>query len=120
MSDIRQTVEQYIAVWNETDGDARRALIATLWAEDGRYTDPLADAAGRDGLDALVEAVQGQFPGFVFTLGPVDAHHHLARFTWELGPAGGAAPVAGFDVLALGEDGLVASVAGFLDRVPSA
>ncbi|MFD9128164.1 nuclear transport factor 2 family protein [Kitasatospora sp. NPDC059571] len=120
MSDIRQTVEQYIAIWNETDGDRRRALIGAVWAEDGRYTDPLADACGRAALDALVEAVQGQFPGFVFTLGPVDAHHHLARFTWGLGPAGEEPPVVGFDVLALDDAGLVATVAGFLDRIPSA
>ncbi|MEW1909375.1 nuclear transport factor 2 family protein [Kitasatospora sp. NPDC085895] len=120
MSDLQQIVEQYIAVWNETDGEARRAVIETLWAEDGSYTDPLVDVAGRDGLDATVAAVQGQFPGFVFTLGPVDAHHHVARFTWGLGPAGAEPLVEGFDVLALDGEGRIASVAGFLDKVPGA
>ena len=118
MKNAEKIAERYIAVWNETDGGARRAAIEALWAEDGSYTDPLVDVAGRDGLDATVAAVRAQFPGFVFTLGPVDAHHHVARFTWGLGPAGAEPLVEGFDVLALDGAGRIASVAGFLDKVP--
>jgi hypothetical protein len=57
----------------------------------------------------------------VFTLGgPADAHHNQARFTWHLGPAGGEPVVIGFDVVVLSEDGRIASVHGFLDKVPAA
>ncbi len=63
--------------------------------------------------------MQGQFPGFVFTLtGTVDAHHDQARFTWDLGPAGAPAPIGGFDVVRLDETGRISLVLGFLDRVP--
>ncbi|MCD0485571.1 nuclear transport factor 2 family protein [Streptacidiphilus sp. ASG 303] len=121
MSDIRNLVERYLAVWNETDPQARRALVDALWAEDGSYTDPLGEAVGREAFDATVGAVQGQFPGLAFSLGPVfDTHHDLARFTWHLGPAGGEPLVVGFDVLVADTEGRVASVFGFLDRVPSA
>lgn len=120
MSDIQQLVEQYIAVWNETDPAARRRGIGAVFAADARYTDPLADVTGPDALDAVIGAVQAQFPGLVFTLGPVDTHHDIARFTWELGPAGGESLVVGFDVLAAGDDGLVRRVLGFLDKVPAA
>jgi hypothetical protein len=119
MSDIQYLVERYIAVWNETDAAARRQQIDEVFAADARYTDPLADVTGPDALDAVIAAVQAQFPGFVFTLGPVDAHHHIARFTWELGPAGGESLVVGFDVAVTGDDGLVHSVLGFLDKVPA-
>ena len=120
MSDIRQLVESYIAVWNETDPAARRRGIDAVFAPDARYTDPLADVTGPDALDAVVAAVQAQFPGLVFTLaGPVDAHHDVARFGWELGPAGGEALVVGFDVAVLAEDGRIRTVYGFLDRVPA-
>ena len=62
--------------WNETDPAARRKLIGEVWAPDAEYIDPLAEAHGRDAIDATIAAVQSQFPGFVFTLaGPVDAHH---------------------------------------------
>ncbi|MFC7645190.1 hypothetical protein ACFQX6_34520 [Streptosporangium lutulentum] len=72
-------------------------------------------------IDATIGAVQQQFPGLVFTLGgDVDAHHNLARFTWNLGPEGGEAIVVGFDVAVLTEDGRIQTVHGFLDRVPAA
>ena len=113
--------DRYIAAWNETDPAARRAAMAELFADDVRYTDPLVTAESRDGLDATIGAVQQQFPGFVFRLaGAVDAHHDQLRFTWQLGPAGGEAPVAGFDVAVLDGDGRIRTVLGFLDRVPAA
>ncbi|GAA4840516.1 nuclear transport factor 2 family protein [Kitasatospora terrestris] len=119
-TDLRQLAERYIATWNETDPTARRKLVDELWAEDGRYTDPLAAVVGREAIDALLGAAQGQFPGLEFTLGPVDAHHDIARFTWNLGPAGAEPLVIGFDVLVADEDGRIASVHGFLDLVPGA
>jgi hypothetical protein len=117
---MQEIVERYIAAWNEKDARRRRDLVDALWAEDGRYTDPLADAHGREEIAGLIGAVQQQFPGFVFTLGgPVDAHHEQARFTWHLGPAGAPEPVvAGFDVAVLDGDGHLGSVYGFLDKVP--
>ena len=113
--------DRYIAVWNQTDSRARQAALADLFTDDVRYTDPLVAAEGRAELDATIGAVQQQFPAFVFRLaGPVDAHHGQLRFTWELGPEGQDAPVAGFDVALLAGDGRIATVLGFLDRVPVA
>jgi SnoaL-like protein len=117
MNDI---VARYLACWNETGPDSRRKLISETWAADGRYTDPLADARGREEIDAVIAAVQAQFPGFVFTLaGPVDAHHQQARFTWGLGPDGAEPLVVGFDVAVANSDGQLTTVLGWLDKVPS-
>ena len=119
---MQNTIERYIASWNQTDPRSRRSLIAELWAQDASYTDPLADAHGREEIDGLIGAVQGQFPGLVFRLfGPVDANHNQARFTWPLGPSDGGEPVViGFDVAVLDAAGQIASVHGFLDKVPAA
>ncbi|MGW2375507.1 nuclear transport factor 2 family protein [Kitasatospora sp. NPDC001683] len=117
---LQQLAERYLAVWNETDPAARRKLIDEVWAEDGRYTDPLAAVVGREAINALIGAAQAQFPGLEFTLGPVDAHHDIARFTWNLGPAGTEPVVIGFDVLAATPEGRIGTVHGFLDRVPGA
>ncbi|MFC7642160.1 nuclear transport factor 2 family protein [Streptosporangium lutulentum] len=120
MNHIDQLIAQYIATWNETDPVTRRATIEQIWAEDGTYTDPMAVAEGREAIDATIAAVQGQFPDFAFTLAsPVDAHHDIARFTWELGPVGGEGLVVGFDVAVLTEDGRISKVHGFLDKVPA-
>jgi hypothetical protein len=121
---MQETIEHYIAAWNETDPGRRRELIDSFWAADGSYTDPLADVTGRDGFDAVIAAAQAQFPGWEFRLaGPVDANHKQGRFSWHLGPdlAGGAEPVViGFDVAVLDEAGKIRSVHGFLDKVPAA
>jgi SnoaL-like protein len=113
---VSDLVAQYLETWNETDPAARRKAIDGLWAPDGVYSDPIATAEGRDQIDATIAAVQGQFPGLAFTLaGPVDAHHNIARFTWNLGDE----LVVGFDVLVLDADGQISKVYGFLDKVPA-
>jgi hypothetical protein len=118
---MQEIIERYIATWNETDPGRRRELIDSLWAPDGSYTDPLADVQGRDQIDAVVGAVQEQFPGLVFRLGgAVDANHHQARFTWHLGDGSAEPLVIGFDVAVLDDAGLIRSVHGFLDKVPVA
>jgi hypothetical protein len=120
MSDMNELVQRYLAAWNETDAPARQAVLAEVFAEDAVYTDPLVSVRGRDGLDATIAAVQGQFGGLVFSLGgAVDAHHDVARFTWHLGPEGAEPVVIGFDVAVIGDDGRITQVLGFLDKVPT-
>ncbi|MFE1171113.1 nuclear transport factor 2 family protein [Streptomyces sp. NPDC058773] len=114
-------VVRYFEAWNASGEGALGEAVAAGFGEDVTYTDPLADVAGHDGLAAAIAGVHAQFPGHVFRqLGDVDGHHDVVRFGWELiGVADGSAPVAGFDVVRLGEDGRIRSVVGFLDRVPS-
>ena len=79
----------------------------------------MAAVTGHDALDALIRAVQQQFPGFVFGAGgPTDAHHAQGRFTWTLGKPGEEPAVVGFDVAELSADGRIERVRGFLDKVP--
>lgn len=117
MSDLR---DRYLECWNATDPETRAGLIRAAWRSDATYVDPLADVAGTDALAATISAVQAQFPGFVFTpVGEVDAHHGVARFGWGLGPAGAEPVIVGFDVVTTDADGRIASVVGFLDKVPA-
>lgn len=121
MSDFDSMVDRYLAVWNETDPAARRAAIDDVFADGVRYVDTQGAVDGRDALAAMIGAVQQQFPGLVFTPGgQVDGHHEQARFTWNLGPAGGEPMVVGFDVAELDGDGRIRQVFGFIDKAPSA
>ena len=118
-----QLIERYLDAWNETDADARWAAVADVYADGAQYVDPLADVTGHDQISELIGAVQQQVPGHVFRLadGGVDAHHNIARFSWELVPAtGGESLAVGFDVAVLEDDGRIASVLGFLDKAPGA
>lgn len=122
MSDFPEITRSYLAVWNERDPARRAKLISEVFAPEVTYTDPLAEVSGHEAFSGLVDAVQGQFEGMVFSAGgPVDAHHDIARFTWHLGPADAPEPpVIGFDVITVGADGRITQVLGFLDRVPQA
>ncbi|GGX54306.1 nuclear transport factor 2 family protein [Streptomyces chartreusis] len=120
-------VARYFEAWNATGPEELTNAVAAAWTEDGTYTDPLADVRGHAQLAAVISAAHEQFPGFAFRLtGSVDGHHDTARFSWELvseaggAPSGGgAAPVAGSDVITLDPEGRITSVLGFLDRVPA-
>lgn len=117
--DTTTIVDGYLAIWNETDTDRRRALIAQTWAEDGRYTDPVFASAGHDEIDAMVGAFHGQFPGLRFVrIGEIEAHHDRIRFTWDLLDAGGARQAAGTDVAVVSADGRLLDVTGFFDLAP--
>ncbi len=119
-TEVEQLIDQYIAAWNETDPATRRALIARTWTEDGRYLDPLMSAEGHDDIDAMVGAVQTQFPGHHFRrTGELDTHHDRVRFSWELGPEAGP-PLAGGVDFGVIVDGRLQSITGFLDFFPSA
>jgi hypothetical protein len=121
MSDFDIVVKRYLAAWNETDPDRRRVAVEEAFAPDVRYVDPVAAVEGHAAMDGLIGAVQGQFPGLVFTTGgPVDAHHEQGRFTWRLGPVGEEPVVVGFDVAELAPDGRIRTVLGFIDHAPAA
>ncbi|MEU3891645.1 nuclear transport factor 2 family protein [Streptomyces sp. NPDC029041] len=114
-------VARYFEAWNADSPAARAKAVAAAWAEDGTYTDPLADVSGHEEITAVIAAAREQFPGFEFRLnGGVDGHHGIARFSWELvSTADGSAPVAGSDVITLDGQGRIRAVLGFLDRVPA-
>ena len=128
-------VKAYVATWNETDPARRSAGIAAAWTETGIYRDPVMAGDGPAGIDAMLAGVQAKFPGFVLKrTSTVDAHGgspggpadgpsgsaggRYLRFTWSLGPADGPPVVEGVDFCTLAPDGRLASVVGFIDKMP--
>jgi SnoaL-like protein len=117
MADVTTVVDAYIAMWNETSPDARRAIVARAWSDDGTYLDPLMSGEGPDGIDAMVAGAQAQFPGTRFELvAGRDHHHDRVRFAWRMvGGDAGAEVACGVDFATLAEDGRLRSVTGFLE-----
>jgi len=118
---VDQLVQNYIAMWNATDPERRRALVAEVVTDDASYLDPVMSGHGVEGIDAMIAGAQQQFPGHSFSLvsGP-DAHHDRVRFTWSLSANGGDPVAVGVDFATLAEDGRLASVTGFLEGQPAA
>src|SRR6516164_3868718 len=118
MSNLTELIDRYIAMWNETDAERRRALIARTWTEDATYLDPVLQGEGQAGIDAMVRGVHERFPGHRFRrTSDLDTHHDRVRFTWELAPDGGPAVVKGIDFAVVAADQRLQAVTGFFDHV---
>jgi hypothetical protein len=119
MTDAQKIARDYIDLWNETDPARRGALLAKQWSPAATYVDPLAKVAGPDEIGAYIGGVHQRFPDFRFALlGEPSGHGDHVRFSWTLGPVGAEPPIEGSDVVTT-EDGRIASVIGFLDKVPA-
>jgi SnoaL-like domain len=116
VSDPTSTVRTYIAMWNETDPQRRRELVAETVTDDASYLDPIMAGAGVDEISDMIAAAQAQFPGHRFALisGP-DVHHDRVRFTWSLGPAAGDPVAIGVDFATVADDGRMRDITGFLE-----
>jgi SnoaL-like domain len=121
MSQLNDLIDRYFAVWNETNAERRRELIARTWTDTASYLDPLMQGDGRDGINAMVQIVQERFPGHKFRLtSAIDSHHDRVRFAWELAPDGGAAVAKGIDFGTVAGGQRLQTVTGFLDAATGA
>ena len=118
-TDLPATVETYLAMWNEEDPARRAELVTTAWAADGRYADPVQEAAGHAALSEMVAAIHQQLPGHRFSrTSGIDVHHDELRFGWQLAAPDGTVAVAGVDVGAVGDDGRLLRITGFFGPLP--
>ena len=115
-------VDTYLATWNETDPAKRAELIDASLGADLWYRDPMLEADGRDAYDAMIGAVQTQFPGLVMSrTSPVDGHRDLVRFNWALAKPGEAPTFAGVDVAKYDAEGKLHRIIGFApEAIPAA
>ena len=121
MSDPTKVIDDYIASWNETDPQRRKAVIARIWAEGGAYRDPLMASDGHAGIDAMIAGVQGRFAGLAMKrVSKIDSHNGQVRFSWALVPETGPAMGEGVDFGVLAADGRLAPLAGFIAKMPQA
>jgi hypothetical protein len=118
---LEATIDRYIDSWNETDAEARYAICRDVWADDGRYVDPLVDATGPQAIADALGGLQAQLPGHrVQRVTGIDAHHDQARFGWTISGPDGSVVFAGVDIVAARDDGRLQTIAGFLGDVEPA
>ena len=119
MSNFIDLIDRYIAIWNETNVERRRDLIAQTWTETATYVDPLIQAEGHAGINEMIQAVQERFPGYRFRrTSNVDAHNDRVRFKWELAPEDGLPALAGGVDFGVIVGGRLQAITGFLDFAP--
>ena len=114
----QETIDAYMAAWNETDETKRRGLLEKCWRADATYTDPMTHAENRDALVAVIAGFQSQMPGAgIKRISGIDEHHGQVRFAWKL--EGGPQQIEGIDVGRLGDDGKLLSIVGFFGPPPA-
>lgn len=118
--DCTALVDTWLRAYGEPDAATRATLIEQVWAPDGVLADPPFTGTGHAEIDALAGALLGQYPGHAFRrTSAVDAHHDVARYTWEMVGPDGAVALTGTDLVAL-EEGRLARVAGFFGEPAAA
>src|SRR5262245_14025537 len=58
-----ELVRIYCEAWGEPEVAKRRQMLQRVWADEGTYTDPVSDVAGREALVARISAHLEKFPG---------------------------------------------------------
>ena len=93
-------LRENLKAFGERDAKKRRAIMSTLWADDGVLIDPDGSHVGPEAIDEVINRLLLNFPNFVLTeLGPPNTHNGIGRLAWGFGPPGGKPVVTGLDVM---------------------
>src|SRR5271170_7981272 len=88
-----------LEAFGQRDSARRAAVIAELYTADCTFFEAEEQISGREALNAKVESILKDAPGFVFrAAGPTQVNHDLGRLRWQLGPAGAPPAVTGTDI----------------------
>lgn len=106
----------YDRAWNADEARAREALLKAMWAENGRYVDPMADVAGPEGVSKMIGNFRFVFQGAQVrsTSGVAEAGGGWVTFDWIIiSKLGRRVLFKGFDVAHLNGEGKIELLAGF-------
>jgi len=119
-NELGQLMERNVLeVFGERDSEHRKSVINELYTENCTFFEADEQIIGRDALNAKVEHILKEAPGFVFRLaGPAEVNHDHGRLRWHFGPDGAAPVVTGMDV-AVFERGRICALYAFLDKAPN-
>jgi hypothetical protein len=89
-------------------------MLMDVWTEDGTYTDPTAQVAGRRELVEHICKVLAHYPGGrVVRTSNLDMHHNMLRFAWKMVLADGTSLPEGVDFGELSAEGKLQRIVGF-------
>jgi hypothetical protein len=108
-----------LEVFGQRDSTRRAAAIAELYNADCTFFEAEEQINGREALNAKIESILKDAPGFVFrAAGPAQLNHGLGRLRWQFGPAGAPPVVTGMDIAVFDHERIRALYA-FLDQPAS-
>ena len=88
-----------LEIFGQPDSALRAAVIAKIYTADCTFFEAGERIVGHDALNAKIERILQEAPGFVFrATGPAEVNYDLGRLQWHLGPAGAPPVVTGMDI----------------------
>ena len=120
MNEISKLVQRYNVVWNESDVDHRRRVIAELWSEDATHYTETLEVHGHEEIETRIIGTYEKYVGtgeYVFkALDNAVSHHNVVRLKCIMLPQnGGKAAASGTVFVILGSDGRILSDYQFSD-----
>ena len=108
-----------LEVFGQRDSARREVAIAEIYTADCTFCEAEDRIVGRDALNAKIERILQEAPGFVFrAAAPAQVNHDLGRLRWHFGPTGAPPVVTGMDVVVF-EHGRIRALYTFLDEPAS-
>jgi hypothetical protein len=111
MNTAQQLADRYVAVWNETDTDARRQTIASLWAPDGLHYVKTREVRGHEALESRIAGSHeknvrdgGSRFRAAKNAQPLPG---AVTFNWEMVTAAGEVAAVGLEFIVLDERGRI-------------
>lgn len=107
MNDAQELARRYVAVWNETEAEARSQAIAALWMPEGVHFVRDREASG---YAALEQRITGSHEknvrdgGYRFrAVDNAQALRNTVTFNWEMVAPDGSVAASGLEFLVLSE-----------------
>jgi hypothetical protein len=117
---VDQTITDYFAAWNETNGDERRRLLELSISDDAELVDPTGRWRGVEGFSERIANYHGSAPGTaVVSASGVDAHNDLERYAWKIVDPEGNEIMEGLDVAERDRDGRLRRILMFHGPLPA-
>jgi hypothetical protein len=108
-----------LEIFGQPDSTRRAVAIAEIYTANCTFFEAGERIVGRDALNARIDRILREAPGFVFrATGPAELNHDLGRLQWQLGPPRAPPVVTGMDV-AIFEHGRIRALYTFLDKPAS-
>lgn len=116
--DVPQPAAGFGLAWNETDDEARLAILTEIWADEGTHVQPEMGEriVGRDAMDAHIGSFQRNRPGEYFEWREWHSgnlHHDRVLIPWRLCSSRGSTLLEGTDFGLIGADGRLVETTGF-------
>lgn len=117
MSQQTENLMRMMAIWNTTDSAEKRRLTELAMEHNVHFVDPNHNIIGRDAFLRMVDQVQSEIPGAVYThASDLDIQNNHCRYHWAI-HQNDKLIMPGFDMTEVNDAGKIVKVVGFFGEL---